>query len=89
MYAFLALPPVWAKASQIETTERLAHVLLAAARAERTEAFIIMGARGELGGRVNVQVEAFVAIGAVERARVMIAFGHASTVDCQRFQRSY
>lgn len=86
MYAFLALPPVRAKASQIETTERLAHVLLATARAERTEAFIVVRARGELGGGVNVQVEAFITVGTVEGARVVIAFGHAAPVDCQRFR---
>lgn len=66
MHAFLALPPVRAKPSQVETTERLSHVLLAAARAKRTEAFLVVLARGELGGGVNVQVQAFVAVGAVE-----------------------
>lgn len=81
MHAFLALPPIRAKASQVETTEGFAHVLLAAAWAERAEAFIVVRARGKLGGGVNVQIEALVAIGAVERARVMIAFGHAATVD--------
>lgn len=82
MHAFLALPPVGAKASKVETTERFAHVLLAAARAKRTEAFVVVRAGGELGGGVNVQVEAFIAVGAVEGARVMIAFGHAATVGC-------
>lgn len=80
MHAFLALPPVRAKASQIETTEGLAYVLLATARAKRTEAFIIMRARGELGGGVNMQVEAFITIGAVEGAGVMIAVGHAAKI---------
>lgn len=89
MHAFLALPPVRAKASQIETTEGLAYVLLATARAKRTEAFIIMRARGELGGGVNMQVEAFITIGAVEGAGVMIAVGHAATMDCQRFRGSH
>lgn len=58
-------------------------MLLAAARAKRTEAFLIVLARRELGGGVNVQVQAFIAVGAVERARVMITFGHASAVDFQ------
>lgn len=58
-------------------------MLLATTRAKRTEAFIVVWAWGELGGGVYVQVEAFFPIGAVEGARVMIAFGHTATVECQ------
>lgn len=47
--------------------------------AEGAEAAVVVWARGDFGGGVDVQVEAFVAVGAEEGAGVLVAFGHAAS----------
>ena len=77
MRAFLTLSPVGAESSKIELADGLANVLLAAARSERTEAFLVMWARGQLRGGIDMQVEALVTVGAIQGARVVIALRHS------------
>ncbi|KAL8829156.1 MAG: hypothetical protein Q9170_006297, partial [Blastenia crenularia] len=44
------------------------------------EAAVVVRAWGEFSGGVDVQVKAFVAVGAVEGAGVLVAFGHTAAV---------
>lgn len=78
MGTFLTLTPIGAETGKVEFADRFANVLLAAARSERTQPFLIVWARREFGGRIDMQVQALVAVGAIQGARVVIALGHTT-----------
>lgn len=79
MRTLLALPPVGAEAGEVERTQRASVVDFRAGRAEGAEAAVVVRAGRELGGGVDVQVEAFVAVAAVEGPCELVAFGHAAS----------
>lgn len=79
MRPFLTLSPTRTEAGEIELADGFPYMLLGAPRTKWAETLFVMGARGKLGGRVDVQVEAFVAVAAVEGSGVLIAFGHATS----------
>lgn len=70
----LALPPVGAKPREVESAQRLAHVLLAAPLAQGAEALFVVRAGREPARGVDVQVVAVVAADAVAAAVVVCAF---------------
>ena len=78
MRALLTLPPARAKPSKIEPADRLPGMRFRALRPKRTEASFVMRTRGDLRGRVDMKVKAFVAVAAVESAGVLVAFWHAA-----------
>ena len=48
--------------------------------AKRTEAFFVVGAEGDFGVGVDVEVETFFAVGAITVANKEVAFGHFASV---------
>lgn len=78
MGTFLTLSPIGAETGKVKFADRFANVLLAAARSERTEPSLVVWTGREFGGRIDMQVEALVAVGAIQGARVVIAFGHTT-----------
>lgn len=76
MRALLTLSTVGAETGKIELADGFANVLLAAARSERTKAFLVVWTWGEFRRGIDMQVEALVTIGAVQGARVVIALRH-------------
>ena len=79
MSALLTRSPVGTETCKVELAKRFADVFLAAARSERAEAFLVVGARREFRGGVDMQVKAVLPVGAVQRARVVIALGHTAS----------
>lgn len=65
-----------AEAGEVVRTERSARMFLGAARAERTEALVVVGAGRQARIGVDVQEETVVAVGAVPVAGEGVAFGH-------------
>ena len=57
-----------------------AHVALGTILAQRTEAVVVVRAAGDLGVRVDVQIQALLAVAAVAVAHVEVAFGHLAPV---------
>lgn len=80
MIALLALPAVGTETGEVKFAEGLSEVFFAAARAEGAETFFVVRAWGEFGAWIYVKVETFVAVGAVQGARVVRAFVHESPV---------
>ena len=81
MRAVLALSPVRTEAREVEPAEGFAEMGFPAPRPQGTETPLVVWARREFGDRVDVLVQAVVAVGAREVARVVGAFGHASSVQ--------
>lgn len=79
MRAFLTLSPIWAEARQVEFAEGSAVVGFRTDRAEGAETSFVVRARAEFGGGIDMQVEAFIAVGAVEGACVLVTFGHTTS----------
>ncbi len=90
MRPFLALPPIRAEPREVELAQGFADMFFGAAGPEGAETLFVMGAWGEFAGGVDVQVEAFVAVAAVEGPGELVAFGHAASVlgrhVCQQAQ---
>lgn len=85
MSTFLALHAVRAEAGQVESAEGFTDVFFAAGGAEGAEAFVVVGTGGELRRGVDMEIDAFIAAGAVESTSVVGAFRHAPAVLlCQR-----
>lgn len=80
MSTFLAVSPVWAKAYQVELAERFPNMLLATPWAERAEAPVVVRAWTDFRSRVDVKIEAVVAVATVECSRILIAFGHTPSI---------
>lgn len=78
--AALALGPVRAEAREVKGAELAADVLLGADGPQRAEAHVVVRAGRQLGQRVDVQVEALLAVGAVAVAHEEVALGHAAEV---------
>lgn len=81
MCALFALSPVRAETREVELAERSAGVGFRANGAEGAEAPVVVWTGAEFGCGVDVEVEAFVAVGAVEGAGVLVAFGHAASME--------
>lgn len=80
MRPFLALPPIRAEPREVELAQGFPDMFLGAAGTEGAEALFVMGAGGEFAARVDVEIEAFIAVAAVEGSGVLVAFGHAASV---------
>ncbi|KAK5636863.1 hypothetical protein RRF57_012575 [Xylaria bambusicola] len=80
MSPFLARFTIGTEASEIAQAQLPSHMSLAAIRAERAEAAVVVWARREFGQRVDVQVQTLVAVGAVPVAHEEVAFGHLAQV---------
>ena len=78
MRPFFTLPSIWTKSSQVELAYGLTDMFLAAPRTKWTKAFVIMRTRWQLRRWINMQVQAFIAIGAVKRSGEVVAFWHTS-----------
>lgn len=76
----LALRPIGTEAREIVHAQLPPHVLLRAQRAQRTEAHVVVRARRQLRQRVDVQVQALLAVGAVAVAHKKVALGHLAQV---------
>lgn len=73
---FTPLPSVGTESGKIELTNRLPHVFLGARRAERTKPVFVVRAQRDLGVRVDVEVQTFLAVTAVAVPHEEVAFGH-------------
>lgn len=80
MRARLALRPIGTEPREIVHAQLPPHVLLRAQRAQRTEAHVVVRARRQLRQRVDVQVQALLAVGAVAVAHEEVALGHLAQV---------
>lgn len=80
MLSLLAVPPVRTEAGEVERAQLGADVFLGASWPQRTESFVVVRARGKLGLRVDVQVQAIGAVRAEEVAGVEVTFRHATSV---------
>ncbi|TLS24791.1 hypothetical protein PpBr36_08472 [Pyricularia pennisetigena] len=78
--ALLAQPAVGAEAAEVVGAQVAPDVLLAAPGAERTEALVVVRTGRQLALRVDVQVQALLAVLAVAVADVKVALGHAAQV---------
>lgn len=78
--AVLAPGTLGAESDQVIHAQLPPHVLLATPRTERTEALVVVRAGRQLGLRVNVQVQALLAVGAVPVAHEEVALGHLAEV---------
>ena len=80
MGAFVAHLAVGAEAGQVKGANLPPDVLLGAVGTEGAEAPLVVGAGRQLGGRVDVQIEALIAVGAVAVAHEEVALGHLAQV---------
>lgn len=80
MRASLAGGAVGAEAGEVEEADAAADVFLGAAGAEGAEALVVVRAGRELGLRVDMEVEALLAVGAVAVAGEEVALGHLAEV---------
>ena len=80
MRALLALPPVRTEAREVESAQRLPHMLLAAPLPERAEPLVVMRAGRQSRGWIDVQVVAVFPADAVARPVVIGAFGSGANV---------
>jgi hypothetical protein len=71
---------VRAESGEIENAQLAANVLLGAFGTERTEALVVVRAGWELGLRVDVEVQALLAVGAVAVAGKEVALRHFAEV---------
>lgn len=78
--ASLAGGAVGAEAGEVEEADAAADVFLGAAGAEGAEALVVVRAGRELRLRVDVEVEALLAVGAVAVAGEEVALGHLAEV---------
>lgn len=78
--AHLALGPVGAEPGEVEGTQLPPHVLLRAPGPKRAEAHVVVRARRQPAQRVDVQIQALVAVGAVPVAHEEVALGHLAQV---------
>ena len=83
MNTFFALLSIRTEAGQVESAQSLSDVLLATSGSQWAESFLIMRTRQEFGFRVDVKVQALFAIRAVLGACIMVAFGHAPSVEAK------
>lgn len=75
-----ALRAVRAKPGQVEHTQLPPNVFLGAQRAQRAEAHVVVRTRRQPRRRVDVQVEALLAVGAVPVPHEEVALGHLAKV---------
>lgn len=76
----LAGAAVGAEAGEVVRAQLAADVALAAAGAQLAEAALVVGAGRQLAARVDVQVQALVAVGTVAVAYEEVALGHLTQV---------
>lgn len=81
MGAFLALGPIRAEAGEIVRAHLLADMFLGAPGPQRAEALIVMWTGRQLALRVDVQVQALVAVGTEAVAQEEVALGHLAQVE--------
>lgn len=76
----LALRPIGTEPREVVHAQLPPYVLLRAQRPQRTKAHVVVRTRRQLRQRVDVQVQALLAVGAVAVAHEEVALGHLAQV---------
>ena len=84
MRPLLTLRPIRTKPSEIKRTQYFTDVFLAAIRPQRAKPLFVVRTRRKFRRRIDMQINAFVAIGAEKGARVIDAFLHLAQIVLMR-----